>query len=162
MSHEIKIQKITGEAFSPFGDLMDCAGQADRQIHLGGGDWFADRAHMDFDAAGRAGVSLVKARLRSLPFSLSMMERHPLGSQAFIPMSADPFLVIVAPDEGGKPGMPVAFETDPGQAINYNRNVWHGVLTPLYGSGQFAVIERIGDDENLEEHWFDEPWRIVG
>ena len=62
MSQDIKIRKMAGEAFAPFGDLMDCAGQADREIHLGGGDWFADRAHMDFDEAGRAGVSLVKAR----------------------------------------------------------------------------------------------------
>ena len=162
MTHEIRIQKMTREAFEPFGDLMDCTGAADREINLGGGERFSDRAHMDFADGGRAGVSLVKARLRSLPFSLAMLERHPLGSQAFIPMSTDPFLVVVAPDEDGKPGTPIAFETDPGQAVNYLRNVWHGVLTPLYGSGQFAVIDRIGEGDNLEEHWFDEPWRITG
>ncbi len=89
-----------------------------------------------------------------------MVERHPDGSQAFIPMSMDPFLVIVAPDAGGAPGTPLAFRTAPGQGVNFLRNTWHGVLTPLAGPGLFAVIDRIGDTANLEEHWFDVPYVV--
>ena len=89
-----------------------------------------------------------------------MVERHPEGSQAFIPMDAEGFLVVVATDEGGTPGTPLAFETAPGQAINFHRGTWHGVLTPLAGSGVFAVVDRIGPGANLEEHWFKTPYVI--
>ena len=90
-----------------------------------------------------------------------MVERHPVGSQAFVPMTADPFLVIVAVDAGGTPGQPRAFLTDGTQAINLHRGTWHGVLTPLAEPGLFAVIDRIGPTANLEEHWFTEPYTIL-
>jgi ureidoglycolate lyase len=115
---------------------------------------------MEFDG-GRAGISLFRAELRALPLTLDMVERHPDGSQAFLPMSMDAFAVIVAPDAGGRPGTPVAFLTAPGMGVNYHRNVWHGVLVPLSGPGLFAVVDRIGPGANLEEHWFDAPY-IVG
>jgi ureidoglycolate hydrolase len=61
-----------------------------------------------------------------------MVERHPFGSQAFMPLSPAPFLVVVCPDEGPDgPGQPHAFLTRPGQGVNYHRNVWHAVLTPI-------------------------------
>ena len=90
-----------------------------------------------------------------------MVERHPLGSQAFLPMSETSFLVIVAPDDEGRPGTPLAFLTRPGEGIQIARNTWHGVLTPLAPPGLFAVIDRIGDGPNLEEHWFDTPYTIT-
>ena len=89
------------------------------------------------------------------------MERHPEGSQAFIPMHGNPFLVIVAADEAGRPGTPQAFVTSGAQGINVHRNTWHGVLTPLADPGLFAVIDRIGATPNLQEHWFDTPWRVI-
>ena len=90
-----------------------------------------------------------------------MMERHPEGSQAFIPMSMNRFLIIVAPDKNNRPGRPLAFLSDPGQAINFHRNIWHGVLTPLETPGLFAVVDRIGSGENLEEIFFDIPYIVV-
>jgi ureidoglycolate lyase len=90
-----------------------------------------------------------------------MVERHPDGSQAFLPMTQAPFLVIVAPDDGGRPGVPRAFLTAPGQGINLLRGTWHGVLTPLAAPGLFAVVDRIGEGANLEEHRFEDPWEIV-
>jgi ureidoglycolate lyase len=86
-----------------------------------------------------------------------MVERHPLGSQAFIPMSLDPFLVVVAEGEDPVPGRIRAFLTAPGQGVNLLRNCWHGVLTPLQAPGLFAVVDRIGEGANLEEHWLPEP-----
>ncbi len=88
------------------------------------------------------------------------MERHPDGSQAFIPMSAEPFLVIVATDENGRPGRPKAFVTKPSQGINFLRGVWHGVLTPLHPPGLFAVIDRIGGSANLEEVHLPHPYTV--
>ena len=66
-------------------------------------------------------------------------------------MTQNPFLVIVALDEDGTPGRPLAFCTAPGQGINFHPNVWHGVLTPLFAPGLFAVVDRIGNSANLEE-----------
>mgnify|MGYP001546090089 CR=1 FL=1 len=150
----IRIAPITRSAFAPFGDLIDTKGAPDKFINDGLCGRYHDRARIDV-SDGRAGLSLFRSDLRPLPYRLAMVERHPWGSQAFIPMSMDPFLVIVAPDAGGTPGVPLAFRTDPGQAINFHRGTWHGVLTPLTGPGLFAVIDRIGPGANLEEHWFD-------
>lgn len=157
---EIVIRPIDANAFAPFGDVIDCAGDPDRIINQGLCGRYHDRARLDF-ADGRAGVSLFKAEPRSLPLTLEMVERHPDGSQCFIPMSMDPFLVIVAPDENGAPGTPFAFETAPGQAVNFHRGTWHGVLTPLHAPGLFAVVDRIGAGANLEEHWFPQPYSVI-
>ncbi|MCL4168377.1 UNVERIFIED_CONTAM: hypothetical protein GTU68_019385, partial [Idotea baltica] len=57
---------------------------------------FHDLAKINFVGSdARAGISFFKSEARSLPYRLDMMERHPLGSQAFIPMTAHPFLIIV-------------------------------------------------------------------
>ncbi|SLN13478.1 ureidoglycolate lyase [Pseudooctadecabacter jejudonensis] len=160
MSRIIHIQPLTKEAFTPFGDVLDTDGAPDKVINQGKCGRYHDRAHLDFNG-GRAGVSLFNAQPRSLPLSLQMVERHPDGSQAFIPMSEHGFLIVVAPDAGGTPGTPIAFESTPGQAINFHRGTWHGVLTPLSAPGLFAVVDRIGTGANLEEHWFDDPYVVT-
>ncbi|WP_375565490.1 ureidoglycolate lyase [Oceaniradius stylonematis] len=160
MTRAIRIEPLSRAAFAPFGDVLDTEGAPDRMINQGLCGRFHDRARLDF-ANGRAGVSLFQAEPRSLPLMLDMVERHPLGSQAFVPMSLDPFLVIVAPDQAGKPGRPRAFLTAPGQGINFHRGTWHGVLTPLAEPGLFAVIDRIGEGSNLEEHRFETPYRVL-
>lgn len=160
MTRAIRVEPLSRAAFAPFGDVLDTEGAPDRMINQGLCGRFHDRARLDF-ADGRAGVSLFQAEPRSLPLMLDMVERHPLGSQAFVPMSLDPFLVIVAPDEAGKPGRPRAFLTAPGQGINFHCGTWHGVLTPLAEPGLFAVIDRIGEGSNLEEHRFETPYRVL-
>ncbi len=161
MSRVIAVEPLTRDAFAPFGDVLDAAGPPDKMINQGLCGRYNDLARLDFED-GRAGISLFKAEPRDLPYKLDMVERHPKGSQAFLPMSHEPFLVIVAPDQDGKPGRPVAFLTKAGQGVNYHKGVWHGVLTPLRGSGLYAVVDRIGDGDNLEEHWFEAPFEIIG
>ena len=158
---EVKIRKLTEGAFAPFGDVIDTRGTPDKIINQGLCGRYHDRAKMDFGDDGRAGISLFQAELRSLPYELTLLERHPDGSQAFIPMDVHPFLVIVAPDDGGKPGNPLAFLTAPGQGINFHKGTWHGVLTPLAGNGLFAVIDRIGETPNLEEFSLDKLTLVV-
>lgn len=158
---DIVVRPLTSGAFAPFGDVLDCAGDPDRLINQGLCGRYHDRAHMDFGEVGRAGLSLFRAEPRSLPYTLDLVERHPDGSQAFVPMSEHPFLVIVAPDEGDVPGVPQAFRTEPGQAINFHRGTWHGVLTPLFAPGLFAVVDRIGPGDNLEEFRFEIPYRVI-
>lgn len=157
---KIVTEPLTAEAFAPFGDVLALRGSPDKLINQGLCGRHHDLAQLDF-SDGRAGISLFDAEPRSLPYQLDMVERHPEGSQAFIPMTPAPFLVIVAPDAGGRPGTPRAFLTEPGQGINFHRNTWHGVLTPLTAPGLFAVVDRIGSSDNLEEFWFDAPFTVV-
>lgn len=159
MSGRLKTAPLTAEAFAPYGDLIEANGPPDRWINQGRCGRYHDRARLDF-SDGRAGLSLFQARPETLPLTLRMVERHPMGSQAFVPMSADPFLVVVAADEDGIPAVPKAFLTRSGQAINFHRGTWHGVLAPLAEPGVFAVIDRIGAGANLEEHWFETPYVI--
>ena len=156
----IRAGVLTAEAFAAFGDVLEAEGPHDWLINEGRCARFHDRARLEFEG-GRAGLSVFRAEPCALPWEVGLLERHPLGSQAFLPLSDDPFLVVVAPDAGGVPGRPVAFVTRPGQGVNYHRNVWHGVLTPLGGAGVFAVVDRIGEGANLEEHRLDRPWRVV-
>ena len=157
----IEARPLTREVFAPFGDVLMAEGAPDKIINQGLCGRYHDRAMCEF-RGGRAGISLFDAEPRSLPLTLDMVERHPEGSQCFSPMSQHPFLVIVAEDRGGAPVEPRAFVTRPGQAVNYHRGTWHGVLTPLHAPGLFAVVDRIGPGANLEEHWFETPWRVVG
>ncbi|WP_368184729.1 ureidoglycolate lyase [Aestuariibius sp. HNIBRBA575] len=156
----IQIEPLSAAAFAPFGDVLDASGDPDLLINQGLCGRHHDRAALDMGDA-RAGISIFNAQPRDLPYRLDMMERHPDGSQAFLPLHQNPFLVIVAPDQNGQPGTPRAFCTAPSQGINLHRNIWHGVLTPLSDPGLFAVIDRIGDTPNLQEHWFETAYFVT-
>ncbi len=151
-------EPLTAEAFAPFGDVIE-AGGGSFPINGGMVDRFNDLARVEVDG-GRLGISAGRGRPYALPLALTLVERHPLGSQAFVPMSEDPFLVIVAPDEGGVPGRPRAFLTAPGQGVNYLRGTWHGVLAPLGRTTSFLIVDRIGEGVNLEEYRYDQPWQV--
>lgn len=161
MTRTIRTETLTEAAFAPFGDVLEVRGAPDRLVNEGLCRRFHDRARLDFGDA-RAGLSIFDAVPRALPYEFSLIERHPAGSQAFLPMTNHPFLVIVAPDDAGRPGRPRAFLSDGAQAINLLRGTWHGVLTPLHAPGLFAVIDRIGKGANLEEFRYDAPWRVTG
>ncbi len=152
---------LTPAAFAPFGEVLEAEGDF-RLINEGMCRRHHDRAALDFGPEGRAGISVFDAQPRALPYVFDLVERHPDGSQAFVPMTRKPFLVIVAPDDAGKPGDPQAFLTSGGQGINLRRGTWHGVLTPLHAPGLFAVVDRIGATPNLEEFRYAEPWRVTG
>lgn len=145
---------LTAAAFAAFGDVIELKAAPDKLINQGLCGRHHDLAQMDF-ADGRAGISLFDAEARHLPCEVAMVERHPEGSQAFIPISGTPFLVVVAEDDAGRPAHPQAFITHPHQSVNLHRGVWHGVLCPLETRGLYAVVDRIGPGNNLEEHWFD-------
>lgn len=156
----IMARPLTAPAFAPFGDVIALREAPTKLINQGLCGRHHDLAALEF-GDGRAGISLFDAKPRTLPYRLHLVERHPDGSQAFIPMSQTSFLVIVAPDNKGTPDTPLAFLTAPGQGINLHRGTWHGVLTPLQAPGLFAVIDRIGDGPNLEEFRFEQPYTVV-
>ena len=160
MSNTIIAQPLTAGAFAPYGDVLEAVGEPNKIINRGLCGRFHDRAKLDFGKNGRAGISVFLGKTVELPAKVELVERHPEGSQAFVSMSGHPFLVVVAPDADGTPGAPRAFIAAPGQGINFHRGIWHGVLTPLHAPGLFAVIDRIGETPNLEEHWFDAPYLV--
>ncbi len=147
---------LTEQAFKPFGDVISLRDTPDMIINQGMCGRHHDLARVDIEG-GRAGISLFDAEARHWPCEIALVERHPLGSQAFLPLDRTPFLVVVADDEAGQPAGLRAFVTAPGQGVNLLRGVWHGVLCPIGARGTYAVIDRVGDGENLEEHWFDSP-----
>jgi len=106
-------------------------------------------------------ISIFRGQPYTLPLTLKLLERHPLGSQAFYPLSPRPFLSIVAPDEQGVPGRPRAFLVPPHHGVNIAINTWHGVLTPLDEPADFLVVDRGGDGNNLEEYLLDPPFLVV-
>lgn len=153
---------LTAAAFAPFGTVIDKANGPPRLMNAGMARRYHDLAEIRVEGEeARAVVGLVEAEPYALPLVFRLVERHPLGSQAFIPLNDAPFLVVTCPDEGGRPGTPQAFLTAPGQGICYAPNTWHGVLTPFGQPQDFIVVDRAGGGVNLEEFVFDEPWTVL-
>jgi len=158
---KIKAQNISKESFSAFGDILNIDGSPDKVINAGFCERYNDKAKLEF-TNGKAGISIFNAKVRKLPYEFDMLERHPDGSQAFLPLSSNPFLVIVAKNNTeNKPHEPQAFITEKNQGINIHRNIWHGVLTPLTAPGLFAVVDRIGPGDNLEEYFLTEKFQVI-
>ncbi|MBA3909373.1 MAG: Ureidoglycolate hydrolase [Rhodobacter sp.] len=152
----LRPEPLTPGGFALFGDVLDATGDF-RLINDGLCRRHHDRARLDF-GDGRPGISIFHAEPRALPYHFDLIERHPEGSQAFLPMAAHPFLVIVSPDPQA---VPRAFLTNGSQGINLHRGTWHGVLTPLQSPGIFAVVDRIGSTPNLEEYRYTQPWTVL-
>lgn len=159
---EIETRPLTKEAFAPFGQVVEMAGAEPFAMNAGRAQRFYDLAKVELAGPDpRPIVSLARSQPATLPYALTMMERHPLGSQMFFPLGATRFLVTVAPDDNGRPGTPLAFVAGPGQGVNYARNAWHGVLTPLDAAADFIIVDRGGAGDNLVEYPLPAPFLVV-
>jgi len=162
-------QKLTTAVFAPYGDVIACD-KDPVPINNGTTERFHDLARIDVtEKGGRALVNIFRGIPFSLPLRITMMECHPLGSQAFMPLTAEPYLVVVAPP-GAAPD-PVdlaAFFCEPGQGVNYARGTWHHPLIALNRVSDFLVIDRgapersgeSGPNDNLDEHFYPEETEI--
>ena len=158
---KILARPLTREVFAEFGDVLDTGGANHYPINGGKAERYHDLAKVEAGGPNaRVLISMVKSEPYRFPLTLTMVERHPFGSQAFMPLDPRPFVVVVCHDGEDGPGTPHAFVTEPGQGVNYARNTWHGVLTPIDEAQEFLIVDRGGDGVNLEEHFFDEPWQI--
>lgn len=143
----LTVEPLTAAAFRRYGEVLEIGAETPhRSINEG----LAERydALLRPDTQGDGGhpvVSIFRARPRALPLQLSRVERHRLGSQAFVPLAAQRFLVVVA-----EPGPPPAVEAlrgflaTPGQGLSYARGVWHHPLLAIDDGGDFLVIDRAG------------------
>ncbi len=132
-TYTLKIEPLTPEVFAPFGDVIESS-EAVRHFPINGGNTerYHDLARLDPGDDGRIIASIFRGQPRELPFTVSMMERHPQGSQAFVPLSGRDYLVVVAP-----PGEPPTardlrcFLATAAQGVNYATGVWHHPLLAL-------------------------------
>ena len=152
----LKPEPLTRDAFAPFGDVIMLDGAHHYPINAGTTERFHDLANIDVTAeGGRALFSVFRGQPRTLPLDILLMERHPLGSQAFYPLSPRPYLVVVGKGENSCDIDSLrAFLAVPGQGINYARNVWHHPLISLGDVSDFVVIDRGGEGNNLQEVCF--------
>lgn len=144
---------LTAEAFAPFGQVIECAGHAGYAINEGSSQRYTDLAQLEADAEGRLALSIFRAEARQAPFALHCLERHPLGSQAFVPLNGQAFLVVVS-ESRPDPAHPAPealsiFVSDGRQGINFRRGVWHHPLLALT-PGDFLIADRLGPGNNCE------------
>lgn len=156
----LEVEPLGAAPFAPFGQVIAPeSAQRTIAINEGTAQRFHDLARLDCDAAdGRAIVSIFRAQPRTLPFEVRMLERHPLGSQAFIPL--DPalrYIVVVATDPDAKPR---AFLVERGVGVNLQRGCWHHPLIALDRVADFLVLDRGGPGANCDEAALATPYRL--
>ncbi|GAA5656595.1 ureidoglycolate lyase [Brucella sp. RRSP16] len=149
------VEPLTKDAFAPFGDVIETEGAELRLINNGTTERYHDLARVEATGTeARVLVNIFRGQSFEAPIDIVMMERHPFGSQAFVPLNGRPFLVIVAEDDGGKPARPRVFLARGDQGVNYLRNVWHHPLLALEQKSDFLIVDRAGKEDNLEEFFF--------
>ncbi len=150
---------LGAERFAPYGDVIATQGSRTEPMNEARFARYSGLATVDVDSAGDVAISIVESRTpTSLPYAFDMVERHPRGSQAFVPLAGFAFVIVVGP-----PGESVeaddleAFISNGRQGVQYHRGTWHMPLIALEEGQRFLVIERAPQDDNCEERVFDEP-----
>ena len=158
----LTIQSLTAENFAPYGEVISCKEHDFFYIN----DQYTERYHAlaEAETDAKVGISIFRnIKATQLPFDVSMLERHPLGSQAFIGMNGQSFVIVVAPNwDDKKPDLNQiqAFMTDGSQGVNYRAGTWHHPLLTLEAPSDFVVIDRIGTGANCDVYAFPETIRI--
>lgn len=153
MAAEItKLTPLTAEAFARYGDVIEAKSANTFLINDGQAQRFHDLAAIEVSAGGgRPIISLVRSEPTVFPLTLKIVERHPLGSQAFIPLGNYPFVIVVAlSDDNDLPGPLHAFISNGQQGINYRPGVWHHPLIVLDHTTDFLVVDRSGAGDNCD------------
>jgi ureidoglycolate lyase len=147
----LPIASLTKAAFAPFGEVIETKNAKPKLINDGFAQRFDGLAQIDVAAEGGVvNISLFSGSLRPSPIRIKVMERHPLGSQLFMPLNEKPWLVVACID----PRLPAsyrAFSASGEQGVNYARNTWHHPLLVLTDLSPFLVVDRNGPGGNLEE-----------
>lgn len=149
------VEPLSAAAFAPFGAVIEF-GSAPEVYPINAGSAMRHHALATVDLlGGQAAISLLRAQAFALPIEIRLLERHPLGTQAFIPLTPLSYLVVVAQD----PTAPRAFMAHAGQGVQYHRGCWHHPLLALQ-SGDFLIVDRIGAGDNCEVIDLPEPWAL--
>ena len=148
---ELTPEPLTAEAFAPFGSVIEASdGALKLEINQGHAIRYDRLAEIDVaDGGGIGAISLFRARPLA-ELLLRMFERHPLGSQSFVPLSGRPYLIAVAPAGPFDIARVRLFRAGPHQGVHYRKGVWHHFLLVLEES-DFLVVDRVGGGDNCEE-----------
>jgi len=154
----LKARPLTSSGFAPFGSVIATTGVDTLPMNEARFERYDRLATVDVDAAGDVVISIVRSKLASaLPYRFDMVERHPLGSQAFIPLGRFPFVVVVAaPGESVEAEDLSAFVTNGSQGISYHRGTWHMPLIALGEAQEFLVVDRAPGEGNCEQRVFEQ------
>jgi len=144
-------EPLTAEAFALFGKVIEASDEAVKlDINQGHAVRYDRLAEVDArDGGGAGAISLFRARPLA-ELVLRSFERHPLGSQTFVPLSGRPYLVAVAPPGHFDPAAIRLFRAEGHQGVHYDKGVWHHFLLVLAES-DFLVVDRSGPGDNCEE-----------
>lgn len=157
-TRSLKPLPLTRERFQPFGDVIETRSTRRETMNAARFERFDDLCDVDVGVDGRVSVSVARCRSATqLPCRFDVVERHPLGSQAFVPLAPARFVVVVAqPGESVEPADLRAFVTNGRQGVNYRPGTWHMPLIALESGQEFLVIDRAGHTPNCDEHTLDE------
>jgi len=156
----LSIEPLTRQAFAPFGDVVETEGLTALSINQGYAERYNELATIDVGAeGGQINISWFVASARPAPIAIRLMERHPLGSQLFMPLNGGDWLVVVCTDPHTRSSYR-AFAAKGNQGVNYARNCWHHPLLVLKDASSFLVVDRKGGGDNLEEYWLDETMQL--
>ncbi|MGI9271780.1 MAG: ureidoglycolate lyase [Woeseiaceae bacterium] len=159
---ELKPELLTRASFAPFGDVVESSEQQVEAMNAESFERFDDLCDVAAED-GRIAVSIARCRTAtSLPHSFNMVERHPHGSQAFVPLTPCRMLVVVAPPgENVAAGDLHAFVSNGRQGINYHVGTWHMPLIAFDPGQEFLIIDRVGESPNCDLHYLDEPVTLL-
>ncbi|MDR8731728.1 Ureidoglycolate lyase [Burkholderia pseudomultivorans] len=162
---QLSLEPLTKDRFAPFGDVIEIAGHSGFQINDGMATRYHDLARIDVSQEqGRPIVSIVTARPNTPPYLVNCLQRYPLSSQAFVPLTGHPFIVVVAEAEADTAAAPKrlsAFVTDGKQGVNYRPGIWHHTLIVPNNDAVFLAIDRGGPGKNCDQHWFAQEDRVL-
>ncbi|MCC7038105.1 MAG: ureidoglycolate lyase [Alphaproteobacteria bacterium] len=153
----LKPEPLTAAAFRPYGDVLETATAKElRPINYGNTERYHDIARLDLlNQQGTPLVSIFRSRPLPRPIQVKVMERHPLSSQAFFPLSNHPYMVVVAEAGEFDAARLRAFLAGPQQGVNYAAGTWHHYSLALDKVCDFMVIDRGGPEKNLDEVYFE-------
>ncbi len=147
---------LTRERFAPYGDVIESSFQVSEAMNEARFERFDDLCTVDID--GDVAISVARCRTpTAMPYRVDVVERHPLGSQAFVPLARCRMVVVVAPaGESVDPGDLRAFVTNGKQGVNYHRGTWHMPLIAFDAGQEFLIVDRRGSEPNCDQHTLDE------
>lgn len=158
MTITLKAEPLTSDRFAPYGEVIETSRHGSVAMNAARFERFNDLCKVDLMNGGHVSVSIARCRTpTSLPLRLDMVERHPLGSQAFIPLSPCKIVIVVAPpEESVDAGALRAFVSNGRQGFNYRRGTWHMPLTSFAAGQEYLIIDRGGTESNCEQHTLDD------
>lgn len=162
-AYVLKAEPLTRGAFAPFGEVIDTDGAEHFPINRGTIERFHDLARVDVGEEGAALISIVEcSHVAGVPLRVPLVERHLLGSQAFVPLGGAPMCVVVAPSgENVRPEDLRAFVSNGRQGVNYCRGTWHMPLVAFEKGQRFVVVDRGGPEDDCEERVFEASLEIT-